>query len=90
MTVGLVCRLWLFLELHLFWCIFGLAPAFRFSVAELAAIETLAFELCFWLVFVRFCLGVFAGRFVFVTLALPQLLATLFSSIFSLLLSSEC
>ena len=71
MTARLVCRLWIFLKSHLFRLVFRLAPALRFSVSKLATVETLALELCFWLVFVRFGLGVFAGRFVFVTLALP-------------------
>ena len=78
MTARLVCRLWIFLKSHHFRLIFRLAPALRFSVAKLATVETLAFKLYLWFVFVGFCLGVFAGRFVFVVLALSQLLGTLF------------
>ena len=90
MTARLVCGLWIFLKSHLFRLVFRLAPALRFLVAKLATVDALAFELCPWFVFVGFGHGAFAGRFVFVTLALPQLLGTLFPSIFSLLLSTEC
>ena len=92
MTARLVCRLWIFLKSHLFRLVFRLAPALRFSAAKLATVETLAFGLYFWFIFVGFGLGIFAGRSVFVTLALPQLFGTLFPSTFSLLLrpNAEC
>lgn len=71
MTVGLVCRLRIFVKLHLLRLLFCLAPALRFAMSKLAALVALAFELCLRFVFVGVGLGVFCCISVFVLFSFP-------------------
>ena len=70
MIVGLVCRLWGFLEFDSFGLLFRLAPALGFAMANLATIETLSIELDLRFVFVGVRFGVFAWVLVFLAFAL--------------------